>query len=212
MFPEPSMIRRIAQALCILGFLFGFAPATMGHEHMKGMEMGQPLPGQSIYNLSSEWTNQNNAAIKLVALRGRLVVAAMVYTHCKDVCPVITEKMLEIGDKLHRQSLDQVQFVLFSLDWVRDTPTQLMTFAVQHHLDFKHWTLLHGEENAVRELAAVLGISFHRDEQGDFQHSIAIFLLDANGLVAAQETDLQAPPTSMVRSIRQVLAKGTHGR
>ena len=46
----------------------------MGHEHMKGMEMGQPLPGQSIYNLSSEWTNQNNAAIKLVALRGRPVV------------------------------------------------------------------------------------------------------------------------------------------
>lgn len=202
------MIRRGGLVFYLLGFLLGLASPTLAHEHMQGMAMGQTLPGQSVYNLSSEWTNQSNAPVKLTALRGRPVVAAMVYTHCKDVCPVVTEKMLEIGDKLPRQSLDQVQFVLFSMDWVRDTPTQLTTFATLHHLDLKHWTLLHGDESAVRELAAVLGVSFNRDAHGDFQHSIAIFLFDSNGLIAAQETDLKAPPTRMVHSIRQVLAKG----
>jgi protein SCO1/2 len=207
---EQSIIHRGGQAICLVGFLWGFTPPTQAHDHMQGMVMGQTVPGQSVYNLESEWTNQNSATMKLTAFRGRPVVAAMVYTHCKDICPVVTEKMLEIGDKLPRQSRDQVQFVLFSMDWVRDTPAQLTSFAALHHLDLKHWTLLHGDENAVRELAAVLGVSFHRDEHGDFQHSIAIFLLDADGVIAAQENSLQAPAAGMVRSIRQVLATRVH--
>ena len=209
---EQSIIRRGRQLICIVGFLLGFTPPTQAHVHMQGMPMEQTVPGQSVYNLESEWTNQNGATMKLTALRGRPVIAAMVYTHCKDICPVVTEKMLEIGDKLPRRSLDQVRFVLFSMDWVRDTPAQLASFAALHHLDLKYWTLLHGDENAVRELAAVLGVSFHRDEHGDFQHSIAILLLDANGVIAAQEDDLRTPAAGMVRSIRQVLAKGVHGK
>jgi len=179
---------------------------------MQQMPMAQALSGRSVYNLASVWTNQSGMAVALASLRGRPVVAAMVYTHCKDVCPLITEKMLEIGDKLPKQSLDQVRFVLFSLDWVRDTPAQLTKFAAQHHLDLKRWTLLHGDESAVRELAAVLGVSFYRDENGDFQHSIAIFLLDANGVISEQESDIQAPPARLVKSIRNLLAKGNQSR
>lgn len=186
-----------------------FCNTAGAHEHMPAMAMGHPLPGQSIYNLESEWTNQGGVPIRLAALRGRPVLAAMVYTHCKDVCPLITEKMLAIGDKLPAKS--GVQFVLFSMDWVRDTPAQLTIFAAQHHLDLRQWTLLHGDESAVRELAAVLGVSFHRDANGDFQHSIAIFLLDSNGVVSAQENDLQAPPDAMVRNVRQLLGSGRHG-
>jgi protein SCO1/2 len=209
---ERALVRRSFRSLCLLGLFIAGMPPAVGHEHMQQMPMAQALSGRSVYNLASVWTNQSGMAVALASLRGRPVVAAMVYTHCKDVCPLITEKMLEIGDKLPKQSLDQVRFVLFSLDWVRDTPAQLTKFAAQHHLDLKRWTLLHGDESAVRELAAVLGVSFYRDENGDFQHSIAIFLLDANGVISEQESDIQAPPARLVKSIRNLLAKGNQSR
>src|SRR5690554_1258463 len=45
------------------------------------------LPELSVYNLPSEWTNQNGEDIKLEDLRGNIIVAVMIYTKCKAACP-----------------------------------------------------------------------------------------------------------------------------
>jgi protein SCO1/2 len=162
----------------------------------------------SVYNVSSPWTTQAGQSIALSSLRGEPVVAAMVYTHCPDVCPLITERMQMIEQALPPHTRDAVRFVLISLDWARDTPSQLAKFAAQHRLDMKHWTLLHGDEMAVRELANVLGVDFYRNDSGDFQHSIVIFLLDRNGVVKAQQTDMLAPPATMTAHILALLRDG----
>jgi len=146
---------------------------TMSMPSMKTMPTPAPMPGMSIYNLSSQWTTQDGAATALASLRGNLVVAAMVYTHCKDVCPLTTERMQQIERALPKSSEGRVRFVLFSMDWMRDLPDRLRVFAAEHHIDRQHWTLFHGDEAAVRELAAAFGISFQRESNGDFQHWIA---------------------------------------
>jgi len=175
---------------------------------MKMMPPATPLSGMSIYNLASPWTTQDGASAELSSLRGSYVVAAMIYTRCKDVCPVTTERMQEIEHSLPKRLQGKVKFVLFSMDWKRDTPEQLRVFAAQHHLDPHHWLLFHGDEAAVRELAAALGISFHREDNGDFQHSIAVFLLDVDGVVAAEEGDLQKAPTTIGLELRRLLQGG----
>src|SRR5690554_7211253 len=45
------------------------------------------LPELSVYNLPSDWTNQNGELIKLEDLKGDIVVAVMIYTTCKAACP-----------------------------------------------------------------------------------------------------------------------------
>lgn len=172
---------------------------------MPAMPMKNTMPGLSIYNLGTEWRTQSKARVRLASLAGQPVLAAMVYTNCTDICPLITERMHDIQRALPAPSRDKIELVLFSLDWVRDTPRQLKIFASQHRLDLQRWTLLHGEEDAVRELAAALGVSFHRDAKGDFQHSIVIFLLDSRGVVAAQETDFARPASAMAAAIQRLL-------
>lgn len=174
---------------------------------MHEMPNAQPLPGMSIYNLTRHWTTQDGTTEQFSALRGRPVVAAMVYTHCRDICPLTAERMKEVERSLAPAGRDSVQFVLFSLDWVRDTPDQLKHFASQHGLVSQRWTLFHGSENAVRELAAVLGVSFYRGANGDFQHSIAIFAIGPDGVVRFEQTDLGRPTTALATAVRKLLKK-----
>jgi protein SCO1/2 len=171
------------------------------------MPLKPAMPGMSVYNLSSRWTDETGKQVDLPSLRGAPLVMAMVYTSCKDVCPLTAERMHEIEAALPPKARGSVRFALFSMDWVRDTPQQLARFAAEHHLDLAHWTLFHGDEASVRKLAAVLGVSLHRDPSGDFQHSIAIFLLDTDGVVQAQDTDLQKQPTAMIAKVKTLLAK-----
>ena len=202
---------------CVMRGLFAaaaFAALTLGASSAAPTDMSMPgmsmplrpaMPGMSVYNLSSRWTTEEGKEVDIASFRGTPLVMAMVYTNCKDVCPLTAERMQEIEAALPEKARGTVRFALFSMDWVRDTPPQLAHFAAEHRLDLAHWTLFHGDESAVRKLAAVLGVSLYRTTSGDFQHSIAIFLLDSDGVVQAEDTDLQKPPAAIVAKIRTLL-------
>lgn len=201
----------LALAFCFLSlFLPGDLSQASPHMDqampgMRSMRQAPPLPGMSIYNLQGRWTTQDGVTEPLSALRGRPMVAAMVYSHCRDICPLTVERMQEVERKLPADERDSVLFVLFSLDWSRDTPDQLRRFASQHQLDRQRWTLFHGNQNAVRELAGALGVSFYRGTDGDLQHSIAIFAIDAEGVVKREQDDLQQPAAAIAAAIRKLL-------
>jgi protein SCO1/2 len=211
---KPAMTIRIVQVSALLVGLSAWSaaahdagmPMSGSMPGMQSMPAPQPMPGMSLYNLNSKWTTQDGTSTDLASLRGNVVVAAMVYTHCRDVCPLTTERMQEVERTLPKSAQAKARFALFSMDWARDTPDQLRQFASQHHLDMQRWTLFHGDESAVREMAAALGVGFHRQANGDFQHSIAIFLLDRNGVVVAEEPDLSKPATALSAKAAQLLA------
>lgn len=159
------------------------------HDHQHhAMEMGQPLAGASVYNLAQIWTDQDGKAIPLASLRGRPVVLTMAYTSCKELCPMTVEAMRALERDWTQRSAAPVTFAFFSFDSARDTPARLKEYAAARGLDPAHWLLLHGDERAVRDLAAVLGISYRRDENGDYDHAYSISVLDAEGVLAAQQT------------------------
>ena len=201
----------VALALCAAGASAAPDGMTMKMPGMSMPGMSTPLkpamPGMSVYNLPSHWINQAGKQVDLPSLRGTPLVMAMVYTSCKDVCPLTAERMQEIEVALPAKARGSIRFALFSMDWMRDTPQQLARFAAEHHLDLARWTLFHGDEPAVRKLAAVLGVSLYRDPSGDFQHSIAIFLLDADGVIQGDDTDLQKQQTALIAKIKTLLAK-----
>ena len=64
------------------------------HKHMD-MESSEPT-SMSIYNMDSEWRSQANEKLTLGKLRGKVVVMAMVYTHCEFACPRIVADMQRI--------------------------------------------------------------------------------------------------------------------
>lgn len=57
---------------------------------------------------------------------GQYVVMGFIYTHCPDICPLITQNMIEIQEGLGNP--DDVQFLAITFDPVRDTPAVLKDF------------------------------------------------------------------------------------
>jgi protein SCO1/2 len=188
-----------------IAFLWGPAIATAQvHEHDHSSHMmkpAEPLPGTSIYNLSSSWTDQDGKRVNLESLRGVPVVVAMGYTSCKDICPMIVADMMAIEDRAKEASLPKIRFAFFSIDSAVDTPERLTSWAKDRGLDFSDWTLFNGDDKAVRELAAVLGVRYRRDASGDFDHSAIISILDADGRIVAQQPDVKANTEEMVNKL-----------
>jgi protein SCO1/2 len=189
-----------------IAFLWGPAIANAQvHEHDHSahttMKATEPLPGTSIYNLSSSWTDQDGKRVSLESLRGEPVVVAMGYTSCKDICPMIVADMMAIEDRAREASLPKIRFAFFSIDSAVDTPERLTSYAKDRGLDFADWTLFNGDEKAVRELAAVLGVRYRRDASGGFDHSAIISILDADGRIVGQQPDVKTNTHEMVNKL-----------
>ena len=163
------------------------------------------LPGDSVYQLDIPLTNQDAHASKLADLRGTPVLIAMFYTSCKYVCPLIVDSMLRIDKGLTADERSHLRVVLVSFDPEHDTPQALKTVADERHLDLPRWTLDRTDAESVRKLAAVLGVQYRAIENGDFNHSTVISLLDKDGRIAARSSRTgEADPDLLAATQREL--------
>jgi protein SCO1/2 len=177
------------------------------HDHHAMEGMTQPVSGQSLYNLSGQWTTQDGNTVGLASLAGQPVILAMAYTSCKEMCPLTVETMRKIALEWAKRSKAPVKLVFFSFDTDRDTPGHLKEYAEARGLDPAQWTLFHGDASAVRELAAALGISYRKQDNGDFDHGYAITLLDQGGVIAYQQTGLTQDNAEWMEHLGKVTAR-----
>jgi protein SCO1 len=164
--------------------------------------MSKPIPGLSIYNITSLWTTQDGKPVRLESLRGHLVIVAMIYLNCPDVCPLIAENMEQIEADLPKALSSRVAFALFTFDSARDSPAKLKAYAEARHLDTNHWTLFQSDDMATRELAAALDVTYRKKDDGNFDHSVVIALLDTDGVVAYRQLGLSHDTRAFVSKIR----------
>jgi len=163
----------------------------------------------SIYQLGSSWTDRHGATLNLSDLRGRPRLVAMVFTRCGYACPRIVHYLKALRQALPEGQQSRVGMVLVSLDPEHDTPDALRAFGEIHGLQATQWTLLRGEAANVRELAAVLGVRYRQDAEGQFAHSNTITLLDAAGEIVFQQEGLGSDPSEMVRAIEAWTVPGS---
>jgi protein SCO1/2 len=164
-------------------------------------------PGFSVYDLQSQWRDQDGNARALASLRGRVQVMAMVYTHCTHTCPQIVVELKQLEAALSPEERARTGFVLVSLDPERDTPAQLEAFATSLRLDPAAWTLLTGDADDVRELAAVLGIRYRGEADAQISHSNAYLVLDADGGIVHRQDGLGSGTAPVLARIRAAAAR-----
>jgi protein SCO1/2 len=162
------------------------------------------LPGKSLYQLDANWTNDLSKPMQLSALRGRPQIVTMFFANCQFACPMLVHKMKLIEAALPENVRTNVGFTLITFDTERDTPKALRSYRGRQELG-SNWTLLHGNPGDVQELAAVLGVKFKKDSQGQFQHSNVITVLDADGEVVFQETGLGLEVTEVAHRIERLV-------
>ncbi len=163
-----------------------------------------PLPGDSIYQLDVGLVDQNGEVVPLSVFRGQPVFISMFYASCPMACPMLIGDVQALEEKLTEAQRDRVRVLLVSLDPEADTPEALREVVARHGLDTERWRLASPPPDRVRDIAAVLGISYQAVEGGELHHSSIITLLDPEGRVAAQLEGLRQSPEPLLEALKKM--------
>ena len=171
-------------------------------------EKPAPLPGDSVYRLSVPLTDARGRVQDWGTLRGKPRIVAMFYTSCQYMCPLIVETAKAVERALPATERDRGSVVLISLDPATDTPAALREMARERNVDARRWTLAAPRPDDVRKVAGVLGVRYRALGNGDFNHTSALVLLDAQGrIVARTERMGTTPDPAFVAAVRAQLRR-----
>src|SRR4051812_28796527 len=70
-----------------------------------------------------ELRDQRGATVRDTDLRGRVLIADFVFTSCPDICPLLTDQLAGLRNKLPQNA--GLAYVSFSVDPEHDTPEKL---------------------------------------------------------------------------------------
>ena len=163
----------------------------------------------SIYPIAVPFTDQAGRTFSLADMRGRTMVVSMFYTSCQFVCPMLVDAIRATERKLSDAERRRLGVLLVSFDPARDSVDVLRKTARDRDLDAERWTLARTDSKNVRKFAAALDIKYRALDDGDFNHSTVLILVDANGRIVGRTTELAGADPSFVKLVKATLASSS---
>ena len=196
---ESVSMKRLLRGIAAVALL-GFATVAAAAQPVP------TLPGDSIYQLPLPLTDSNGQTRDWRTLRGKPHLVSMFYTSCQYICPLIVESGKAVERQLTPAQQKKLGVVLISMDPARDDPAALKKVAEQRKLDTTRWTLASPPAGEVRAVAGVLGIRYRLLADGEFNHSSALILVDANGRILARTEKIGSKPDpEFVAAVRKAV-------
>jgi len=196
---KQDSMKRLLRGLAAI-VLLGFAAIA------SAAQPAPALPGDSIYQLPLPLTDSKGQTRDWRALRGKPRLVSMFYTSCQYICPLIVESGKAVERQLTPAQQKQLGVALISMDPARDDPAALKKVVEQRKLDAARWTLASPRADDVRAVAGVLGIRYRQLADGEFNHSSALILVDANGRILARTEKIGSQPDpDFVAAVRKAV-------
>ena len=134
------------------------------------------------------FVDQEGRTFSSEALEGKVWLAGFVFTSCAAECPILTRKMMEVRERLGKDS--RAAYVSFSVDPQTDTPERLREYAASYG-PTGDWTLLTGEADALDALIKeqlLLPVAEDFEERRHiasthFVHSNKLIVVDEDGAI-----------------------------
>ena len=171
------MKRRIA------GFLLAALLASPGLAHDAGqngrLPVIGPAPGFTL-------TSQTGNSVSIGDFRGKVVAVTFIFASCTDTCPLLTDTMGQVQDKLGDRFGKDIVFVSITVDPQRDTPQALKQYAEVFGADPQGWYFLTGAPDAIGDVLRRYGVYASRSSTGDVDHTFLTSLIDSQGNLRVQ--------------------------
>lgn len=193
MHRENTMKHRHILIPTLLALLLPLSAAAIGPAP-QAQAKPAPLPADSVYQLDARMTDQSGRATSLAARRGRPQLVSMFYTSCRYICPLIIDSAFAVEKQLTPAQRARLGVTLISMDPKRDDPAALSRVATRRKVDLTRWAMLRPQSDDVRGIAGVLGIRYRALADGEFNHTSALVLLDAQGRELARTEKLGGTP------------------
>lgn len=154
---------------------------------------GDKLPEIDKFEKEYPLINQNGEHVNFPKLiNGKTTVVGYIFTNCPDICPLTTNNMRLIQEKVKKENLEDIEFVSLSFDPLTDTPDVLRKFAEIRNLDLSNWVFLTGQKPITDSLikqAGVVAVPSDSTELKNgkkiyyFVHTDRIQLVDKEGVI-----------------------------
>jgi len=128
-------------------------------------------------------TDQTEKTVTLQELKGGTWIADFIFTNCGGTCPVMTEQMRKLQDKVPAN----VRLVSFTVDPARDTAKVLAAYAAEHGATRDRWLFLTGGKQTLYDIC-IKGFKLPlEDDAGTplepITHSTRFVLVDGRGQI-----------------------------
>lgn len=140
----------------------------------------------TVYHVVPNFKYLNHDSIMRTSqeFEGKLRVVDFFFTHCPSICPPMTAHMRQLN--METKDISQhIEFLSFSIDPERDTPSRLIEYRKMNSITAKNWNFFTGNEAATHLLAKDFFNGAERNDQvdGGFGHTPYFVLVDREGYV-----------------------------
>jgi len=122
----------------------------------------------------------NGKSVTLAEQRGRYVLVTFIYTHCPDVCPLITQNLNAALRVIGPSARKQVRVLAVSVDPAGDTPKAVEAYAREKHL-FPQFHYLIGTRVELRRVWKAWHVLAVETKPDLVDHVAYTALIDTNG-------------------------------
>lgn len=123
--------------------------------------------------------DQDGRVVTLAGQRGRIVLLTFLYTHCRDVCPLIAANLNDVLRGLGPQRHD-VRVIAVSVDPARDTRRAIRDYVKLHRL-LPEFRYVRGPVTALRQVWQNYNVLAMPRNQEVVDHSAPTLLIDRGG-------------------------------
>jgi len=128
--------------------------------------------------------NQNNKTITQKDYENVIYVADFFFTTCPTICPIMTDNMVWLQDKI--KDMPNVKLLSFSVTPDIDTPEVLRKYADKKGVIDSKWNMVTGDKKAIYYLARQSFLAVKTETTGelyDMVHTENFILVDKNGRI-----------------------------
>lgn len=116
---------------------------------------------------------------------GKYVMLTFIYTACSDVCPQLEFNLAEVYKQIPPKYIGKdIVFLSISFDPENDNPATLEKYRYYFDSDGETWRMARiSDQRELEGLLKEFGVTVIPDENGNFQHNSAFYLVDPNGIL-----------------------------
>jgi len=139
-------------------------------------------------------TTQDGTTVRLYddLLKGKSVAINVMYTSCKDECPLETARLVQLQRLLGERMGKDIFFYSITIDPKRDTPEVLKAYAQKYGVG-PGWLFLTGKEEDIKLATKKLGLSRVRDSASKDGHGASLMVGNEPGGLWMRNSAVDTP-------------------
>lgn len=170
----------------------------------------EALPSLGTVPVEPRFVERSGATMSLGDLRGKVWIAAFIFTRCRGTCPMMSSALSTIQQSI--DGMEDVRLVSFTVDPEYDTPERMSEYAKGLDASPTQWLFLTGQEDSLQALAREvfhLGIEEGGTAEEPIIHSTRFVLVDGEGEIRGYYEGLDATErAALLKDVKRLTSGG----